>query len=31
VDLRRRVWSGVIGALVALATLALFYHFTQTP
>jgi hypothetical protein len=27
----RRIWSGVIGALVALATLALFYHFTQTP
>jgi hypothetical protein len=29
--LRRRFWSAVIGALVALATLALFYHFTQTP
>ncbi len=30
-DLRRRIWSGVIGALVAIATLALFVHFTQTP
>jgi hypothetical protein len=30
-DLRRRIWSAVIGALVALATLALLYHFSQTP
>jgi uncharacterized membrane protein YgaE (UPF0421/DUF939 family) len=30
-DLRRRLWSAVIGALVAVATLALFYHFTQSP
>jgi hypothetical protein len=30
-DLRRRFWSAVIGALVAIGTLALLYHFTQTP
>ena len=30
-DLRRRFWSAVIGALVAITTLALFYYFTQTP
>jgi hypothetical protein len=30
-DLRRRIWSAVIGALVAIATLALFVHFTQAP
>jgi uncharacterized membrane protein YgaE (UPF0421/DUF939 family) len=30
-DLRRRFWSAVIGALLAVATLALFYHFAQTP
>jgi uncharacterized membrane protein YgaE (UPF0421/DUF939 family) len=30
-DLRRRIWSAVIGALLALATLALFYHFAQSP
>jgi hypothetical protein len=30
-NLRRRVWSAVIGALVALATLVLLYHFAQTP
>jgi len=30
-DLRRRIWSAVIGALLAAATLALFYHFSQTP
>lgn len=30
-DLRRRFWSAVIGALVAIGTLALFYHFMQTP
>jgi hypothetical protein len=30
-DLRRRFWSAVIGALVAIGTLALLYHFTQAP
>jgi len=30
-DLRRRIWSAVIGALVAIGTLALFYHFTKAP
>ena len=29
--LRRRIWSAVIGALLAIGTLALFYHFAQTP
>ena len=30
-DLRRRLWSAVIGALLAIGTLALFYHFAATP
>jgi hypothetical protein len=31
VGLRRRIGSAVIGALVAIATLALLLHFTQAP
>jgi len=30
-ELRRRFWSAVIGALVAICTLFLFYQFTQAP
>jgi hypothetical protein len=29
--LRRRIWSAVIGALLAIATLALLYHLAQAP
>jgi uncharacterized membrane protein YgaE (UPF0421/DUF939 family) len=30
-DFRRRLWSAAIGALLAIATLALLYYFSQTP
>ena len=28
-DLRRRIWSALAGALLAVATLALFYYLSQ--
>jgi hypothetical protein len=30
-DLRRRLLSAAVGALLAIATLALLVHFSQTP